>query len=134
VTTDDYYTDKYEHYAAQFDPLFTDRRARRKRKTKVRHTPKKSDAQILAEIASTMGLEGGFNTTYQPARYEEGWLLDSLETFFEQEFISDVLTNVKGGKEASVYCCEAHPITGMPLLAAKVYRPRMFRNLRNDKM
>src|SRR5205085_1795840 len=38
------------------------------------------------------------------------------------------------GKEASVYCCKAHPATGVELLAAKVYRPRQFRNLRNDKM
>src|SRR5207245_2379284 len=34
----------------------------------------------------------------------------------------------------SVYRCEAHPTTNMGLLAAKVYRPRMFRNLRNDKL
>jgi RIO kinase 1 len=40
----------------------------------------------------------------------------------------------KGGKEANVYCCEAghgRP-GGVELLAAKVYRPRAFRNLRND--
>jgi RIO kinase 1 len=48
--------------------------------------------------------------------------------------IQDVLSHVKGGKEASVYCCEAHPITGEELIAAKVYRPRRFRNLRNDAM
>jgi RIO kinase 1 len=40
-----------------------------------------------------------------------------------------VLRVVKGGKEATVYLCTgpegAH-------IAAKVYRPRMFRNLRND--
>jgi RIO kinase 1 len=48
--------------------------------------------------------------------------------------ISDVLGQVKGGKEASVYRCEGHPATGQALLAAKVYRPRQFRNLRNDAM
>jgi RIO kinase 1 len=31
-----------------------------------------------------------------------------------------------------VYCCAAHPNIGQEYLAAKVYRPRMFRNLRND--
>src|SRR4029079_3185499 len=46
----------------------------------------------------------------------------------------DVLGQVKGGKEASVYRCVADPTTGAALLAAKVYRPRMFRNLRNDKV
>jgi RIO kinase 1 len=134
MSSDDFYTDKYEHYADQFNPLLTDRQARRKRKIKIKHTPKKSQRQIITEIADTMGLEGGFKTTYQPARYEEGWLLDSLETFYEQELISDVLATIKGGKEANVYCCEAHPITDMDLLAAKVYRPRMFRNLRNDRL
>jgi len=48
--------------------------------------------------------------------------------------ITDILVQVKGGKEASVYRCAAHPSTGHEFLAAKVYRPRMFRNLRNDKM
>ncbi len=48
--------------------------------------------------------------------------------------ITDVVAQVKGGKEASVYRCVAHPSTGVDYLAAKVYRPRMFRNLRNDKM
>ena len=52
----------------------------------------------------------------------------------EQGLITDVVAIVKGGKEASVYRCQAHPATGMKWLAAKVYRPRKFRNLRNDKM
>ncbi|HEV2654056.1 MAG TPA: RIO1 family regulatory kinase/ATPase, partial [Ktedonobacteraceae bacterium] len=34
--------------------------------------------------------------------------------------------------EATVYCCAAHPSTGVQYLAAKIYRPRMFRSLRND--
>mgnify|MGYP000925870685 CR=1 FL=1 len=46
--------------------------------------------------------------------------------------ITDVLHQVKGGKEATVYCCAAHPSTGVDLIAAKVYRPREFRQLRND--
>ena len=37
-------------------------------------------------------------------------------------------------KEASVYRCRATSAAGGRMLAAKVYRPRMFRNLRNDKM
>jgi RIO kinase 1 len=76
----------------------------------------------------------GFETTYKPSKYESGWLLQSLFTFYDEGLISDVLAQVKGGKEASVYVCQAHPATGYDLLAAKVYRPRMFRNLRNDAM
>jgi RIO kinase 1 len=75
-----------------------------------------------------------FIVTYQPSRHERGWLLDSLRPFYEQDLITDVLSQVKGGKEASVYCCAAHPSVGVPFVAAKVYRPRQFRNLRNDAM
>ena len=134
MITDDFYTDKYEQYEEQFNPINTDRQARRKRKPRVTHTPKKSDSEIIIEIADTVGLEGGFTTTYQPARHEAEWLLGSLRTFYDQGLISDVLTQVKGGKEANVYCCKADPATGAELLAAKVYRPRKFRNLRNDAM
>jgi RIO kinase 1 len=134
VITDDSYSDKYEYYEELFDPSKTDRQARRKRKPRVNHKPKKSGSQIITEIAETVGLEGGFNTTYQPARYESGWLLGSLRSFYDRALIRDVLSQVKGGKEANVYCCEADPATGETLLAAKVYRPRQFRNLRNDAM
>ncbi len=72
--------------------------------------------------------------TYKPARFEEGWLLDSLNYFFEQKWISDVLWKVKGGKEASVYLCRSGEQVRAPLLAAKVYRPRMLRNLKNDRL
>lgn len=70
--------------------------------------------------------------TYKAARFEEGWLLDSLGFFFEQQWISDVLTKVKVGKEASVYLCRSGEQVKTPLLAAKVYRPRMLRSLKND--
>jgi RIO kinase 1 len=39
---------------------------------------------------------------------------------------------IKGGKEASVYQCLAGDFTYRTYLAAKVYRPRQFRNLKND--
>jgi RIO kinase 1 len=131
---DEFDQDKFEAYEAQFDPLYRDRQARRKRKPRVKHKPKKSNNQILSEIADTRGVEGEFTTTYTPARYEKVWLLASLNPFYMEEMISDVLALVKGGKEASVYRCQAHPNMPHDLLAAKVYRPRMFRNLRNDKM
>ena len=57
-----------------------------------------------------------------------------MRSFYDQALITDVVAQVKGGKEASVYRCTAHPSIGVEYLAAKVYRPRMFRNLRNDKM
>ena len=126
--------DKYEQYEKQFDPINTDRQARRKRKPKAKHIAKKAADEVLNEVADLEGLEGGFKTTYIPGLFEEGWLLQALEPFYEQKLITDVLGRVKGGKEANVYRCMAHPSTGETLIAAKVYRPRMFRNLRNDAM
>jgi RIO kinase 1 len=87
---------------------------------------------MVTKLAEAAGLEAGFQTTYKPARFETGWLLSSLQTFYDRLLISDVLTRVKGGKEANVYLCQADPATGLELLAAKVYRPRGMRNLRND--
>ncbi len=128
------YDEQYEKYEARFDPMQTDRQARRKRKPKPVHKPKKSDHEVISEIAETTGLEGGFVTTYQPGLFETGWLHSSLRPLYEMDLISDVLARIRGGKEASVYRCKATPKTGMALAAAKVYRPRMFRNLRNDTL
>lgn len=126
--------EQYAQYEAKFDPMRTDRQARRKRKPKPVHQPKKTSGDIIEEIAETTGLEAGFQTTYQPGLFEGGWLLESLQVFYEMDYISDVLARVRGGKEASVYRCQATPKTGVTLAAAKVYRPRMFRNLRNDAL
>jgi RIO kinase 1 len=73
-----------------------------------------------------------FKFTYRAARFEEWWLLDSLGGFYEHRWISDVLARVKGGKEASVYLCRSGVGIEAPLVAAKVYRPRSLRNLKND--
>ena len=73
-----------------------------------------------------------FRFTYKAARFEEWWLLDSLGDFYEHKWISDVLSRVKGGKEASVYLCKAGASDDAKLMAAKVYRPRSLRNLKND--
>ncbi len=129
---DAYFDDRYDDFEAKFDPM-RDRQARRKRKPKVIHIAKKDEDQIRDEIADLTGLEGGFETTYVPGLFEEGWLLQSLRMFYDMDYVSDVLGRVRGGKEASVYRCAATPKTGVELAAAKVYRPRMFRNLRNDK-
>lgn len=76
-----------------------------------------------------------FRFTYQAARFEEAWLFDSLTELAEQLWISDVLRKAKAGKEASVYLCKPGPAAReSKLVAAKVYRPRMLRNLKNDQL
>ena len=117
--------DRWAHYAERYDPSYDTGRARRPK------APAKRPPPAVA-LADTSVPEGDFTTTYQPARFEAVWLRDSLRSFYEQQLITDVLASVKGGKEASVYRCAGHPSTGAALLAAKVYRPRSFRNLRND--
>jgi len=107
VNSNDLSVDDYEEYAEQFNPLRTDRRARRKRKPRIQ--PRRRErAAIVTEIVDASGLESGFNPTYQPSKYEAGWLIESLASLYDQQFITDVLAQVKGGKEASVYRCAAH--------------------------
>ena len=55
-----------------------------------------------------------------------------LDSFYGDDWITDVLHQVKSGKEATVYCCRAHPRTGVEHVAAKVYRSSERRNFRND--
>jgi RIO kinase 1 len=78
------------------------------------------------------GTKPPFNPSFLAHQRDRPWILSSLETFYEDDLITDVLAMVKSGKEATVYCCAAHPSTGLEYVAAKVYRPRMFRSLRND--
>lgn len=76
--------------------------------------------------------EARLRFTYRPARHEALWLQESLRPFVELQHVEDVLSLAKGGKEANVYCCRAPVAQGGGLVAAKVYRPRQFRQLRND--
>lgn len=103
------------------------------------HSPKgrlsrKLEAKEHAFIAAQDNARGTFSFTYKAARFEEWWLLESLNEFYEHQWISDVLRRVKGGKEASVYQCRAGTPVRADLAAAKVYRPRSLRNLRNDHL
>ena len=126
--------DRFDEYEELFDPTATSRAARRQRKPKARHIPKVDRDAALSEVADEVDLETDFDITYRPSQYEADWLVASLRPFYEETLITDVLALVRGGKEATVYCCEGHPSAPAPLLAAKVYRPRKFRSLRNDAL
>jgi RIO kinase 1 len=100
---------------------------------KKKDKPRPNRQQKVAEVAEALtSAEGQLNITYKPARYEAVWLYDSLRPFYTQELVDDVLALVKGGKEANVYLCHGATPAYPELLAVKVYRPRQFRNLRND--
>jgi RIO kinase 1 len=126
---------RYDDYEVMYDPDVAEAERSSKDAKFARPKPKKKlDKSIIAELSNEAdGRDGVFNTTYQPARFETVWLRDSLNPFYEMDLITDVLAIVKGGKEANVYRCVGGP-TAPELVAAKVYRPRQFRNLSNDAM
>lgn len=88
--------------------------------------------EALAQASLATQNDETFQMSYKAARHEAAWLEDSLRNFYVHQWFNDVLRMVKGGKEASVYLCQGNETTGLDLLAAKVYRPRMFRSLKND--
>jgi RIO kinase 1 len=129
----DLYHDEYEHLAARFQLNTEEDRLLRTGKPRKKAKPKQGKPDATATLADAQPkLEDAFHTTYRPARYEAIFLKESLQPFVTQVLIDDVLALVKGGKEANVYLCQAAPHLDVELIAAKVYRPRQFRNLRND--
>ena len=101
-----------------------------KRVSQKRESKKREQEARLFIRAQEISKE--FQFTYKAARFEEAWLLDSLTDIYDHRWISDVLRKVKGGKEASVYLCKAGEDMDVPYVAAKIYRPRSLRNLKND--
>ena len=99
-----------------------------------KHYPKRHQAapDELSELAES---ENELEFSYHAAKHERAWLIDSLTDFYHQQWFDDILRLIKGGgKEASVYQCLANATSGETFLAAKVYRPRKFRQLRNDAL
>ena len=95
----------------------------------------RQDKAILSpEVSQALGFQAdsGYKFTYAASRYESAWLLDSLSDLYDQKWFDDILRMVKGGKEASVYLCRTVIDQPNHLVAAKVYRPRQFRNLKKD--
>jgi RIO kinase 1 len=109
-----------------------EQRARRRRRIVQRSEQAVVDESVTYGHVAQTELGEIFRPTFSSSRHEREWILNYLGPFYDTKKLTDVLRRVKGGKEANVYCCAAHPNTGLELLAAKLYRPRMFRNLRND--
>jgi len=109
---------------------------------KVRNTPQQRKGKRIEKLSGIKQVESTalmpdevlFPFSYHASRYEKQWLMDSVMALYQQDWIEDILKMVRGGKEASVYLCSAPKTVAHPLLAAKVYRPRRFRNLKNDHL
>jgi RIO kinase 1 len=110
--------------------------ARPNRPTKKASYESSAAVQRWLKTQAYQGEEKEKAATFTPAflasRRDAPWLLSSLTPLYNQQLITDVIYQSHSGKEATVYCCAAHPATGAQYLAAKIYRPRMFRSLRND--
>jgi len=104
------------------------------RAKKAGDSPKASTGVRQDGLQALSDEENGFRFSYKASRHEAQWIADSLGKFYQQHWFADVLRLVKGGKEASVYLCQASPTAGAEYIAAKVYRPRKFRNLKNDAL
>ena len=102
-----------------------------RKRTSVKRESKRKEVEAKLFIRA-QEIAKEFKFTYKAARFEEAWLLDSLTEIYEHQWISDVLRKVKGGKEASVYLCKSGMDMEAPFVAAKIYRPRSLRNLKND--
>jgi len=73
-----------------------------------------------------------YAASLDPLHHERHWVITSVSPFYRDQMITDLTRLVKGGKEANVYVCTGHPATGHELIAAKLYRPRELRHLKND--
>ena len=129
--------DYHEEYGfLEKELLQRDRRFRRSQKRN--HQKKEDPTAVRKELTDFSDNEYDFVPSYaaalDPLHYERQWLIRSVGGFYRDNLISDVTRLVKGGKEANVYCCQANPETGVDLIAAKLYRPRVLRHLRNDAL
>ncbi len=100
-----------------------------------RQLRQKKKTQPVDQMEKLAEEENELEFSYHASKHEKAWLIESLADFFRQQWFDDILTLVKGGgKEASVYQCLGNQTTGEKYIAAKVYRPRRFRQLRNDSL
>jgi RIO kinase 1 len=98
-----------------------------------KRAPHPSQPQTAAEPVVDNSFDE-FTFTYNASRHERAWILNSLSSFHEQQWIEDVTRLVKGGKEATVYQCTTNGHLPTDFIAAKIYRPRRFRSLKNDAL
>ncbi len=130
--------DKYEAYEKyqQFDETEYEHngssRYTKQRSAKKKPNPAVAQAQLSDFDDNVSAWVPSYAAALDPLHHERQWLIDSVGPFYRENVITDVTRRVKGGKEANVYCCTAHPASGVELIAAKLYRPRMLRTLKND--
>jgi RIO kinase 1 len=127
--------DQYEEIEAYLDleeQFSSAGRANGKPSTKRKKKNTPSLAEMTDFVDSVAEWVPSYAAALDPKHHERQWLIESVASFYQNNVITDVTRRVKAGKEANVYCCLAHPATGVPFLAAKLYRPRTLRTMKND--
>lgn len=105
------------------------------RRQKALHKPRRRPKPEIPQwIEEQLEGEDDFLPTFACSDSEQAMLQEALGGFYRDNVVADVLARVKGGKEANVYCCQAHDAMGIELIAAKIYRPRAHRTMRNDAL
>src|SRR5690606_16820269 len=64
----------------------------------------------------------------------DGTSAEALQPFFEKNLISEVIGELKSGKEATVFVCRATAKHGAGLVVAKVFRDQRTRAFKNDSV
>lgn len=125
----------YGAYAEEYDPDYRDYMKLVRKPPDPKFKPKVPEYERhwhKIEEEKRRSIVGDFETTYKPGHVEHRILMGTLQPFFEAEFIDDILGKVKGGKEAEVYRCSITNEGQRTLYAAKLYRPRSHRTMKND--
>ena len=130
--------DKFEAFEKYEAYQFYDN-SREARRNRPGPRKKKKDRRARKVMREIREMDDGIDTwvpsyakALDPRHHERQWEIESVGPFYRDQIVTDVTRLVKGGKEANVYTCIGHPATGMDLIAAKLYRPRMLRHLKND--
>ncbi|GCE15566.1 RIO1 family regulatory kinase/ATPase domain-containing protein [Tengunoibacter tsumagoiensis] len=109
-------------------------RSKIKRPKSPKNTGKSSNVQYWLREQSLKKGDGAkppFSPTLPISQQDAPWILSSLTYFYESDLISDVISLVKSGKEATVYCCLNEYSEDTSYVAAKIYRPSIFYNLKS---
>ncbi len=128
--------DKYDDYErfAEYEEMFRERARHKKKKRKKNGRFSQIQQEITEMDDSIQTWVPTYAQALDPLHHERQWVINSAAPFYHEEMITDVIRLVKGGKEANVYACIGHPASGFEMLAAKLYRPRMLRHLKNDAL